>query len=157
MTPAVNRNTTGLSAMPSTRGKRDPPTATITRTAADASASAIAEAAAEITSDSIRSCRTSCQRLAPSAVRTAMSRARAAPRAISRFATLKSASRSSSPVAANAMTTVGPRSPTSSVTSDFMTNARWSSMSGYFFVRSAKTRAIGPSSEASAVPGRSRT
>ena len=58
---------------------------------------------------------------APSETRTAISRARAAPRASSRFVTLTHASRSSTAVADMTMIRIGPRSPTIDSTSGLTT------------------------------------
>jgi len=58
---------------------------------------------------------------APIATRTAISRARAAPRASSRLVTFTQASRSSSPVADITMMRIGPRSPTTEATSGLVT------------------------------------
>ena len=57
--------------------------------------------------DSVRSCRTTCQRLAPIDSRTAISLARAAPRASSRLAMLAQAISSTKPVTASSSVSAG--------------------------------------------------
>ena len=59
--------------------------------------------------DSVRSWRTTCQRLAPIDSRTAISLARAAPRASSRLAMLAQAISSTKPVTASSRVSAGPR------------------------------------------------
>ena len=134
-------------AVPSTRGSAAPPITTMARTAANASGSATAVAAIAMSSDSASSGRMALQRVAPSAARTAISRARAVPRASSRLATLTIASSSRSPVAAKAMSRIGPRSPTIESRSGRITKTRFFAWSGYFFARSSH---IGSSCPASA-------
>ena len=60
--------------------------------------------------DSVRSWRTTCQRLAPIDSRTAISLARAAPRASSRLAMLAQAISSTKPVTASSSVSAGPAS-----------------------------------------------
>ena len=154
---AENRNTRGSSCSPSTRGSAAPPITAMARTAANASGSAIAVAAAAISSDSASSGRMALQRVAPSAARTATSRARAVPRASRRLATLTIARSSRSPVAAKAMSRIGPRSPTIDSRSGRITKTRFFAWSGYFFARSAHIGTSCPASPAGFAPGLKRT
>ena len=96
----------------SRRGSFDAPIASSARRPSAPTPTPTIVPAAASTIDSVRSCRTSRPQPAPSAARTAISRALAAPRASNRLATLTHARRSSSPVADMTMIRIGPRSPT---------------------------------------------
>ncbi len=105
----------------SRRGSFDAPSASSARRPSAPTATPAMVPAVASTIDSVRSWRTSRLHPAPSAARTAISRALAAPRASSRLATLTHASRSSNPVAAMTMMRIGPKSPTIESTSGFGT------------------------------------
>ena len=116
-----------------------------------------AAAPVAITKDSPTNWRINRPVVAPSAVRTATSRDRLAARAKYRLMTFTTASRNKTPVAANAMSTTGPRSPTMASRSGCMTKTRPLSKSGYL---SAKASHIGlsvPWTASAETPDASRT
>ena len=102
--------------------------------------------------DSVSSWPTMRPRPAPRDTRTAISRARAAPRASSKLVTLTHASRSSRPVADITMIRMGPRSPTTEATSGFVTYARLRSDAGKSRASPSITGAISALARSSVTP-----